>query len=127
MTDSPPDPPILNYATPGQSPRSRWSWEGWPLASGAAYAVFTFVWGIIVCRWILDPSTRAHVDFQITTWIFAIASMALGPLVLDRAKRHRRPTWLEIICFCISLSLLLTLFTYLIFGWAAPAPRRMPG
>jgi len=125
MAEPPADPPILNYATPGQVPRR--NWEGWPLASGAAYGVFTFIWSIFVCVWILDPSTRTHMDFKIITWIFAIASTTLGPLFVNRAKRHNRPTWLEVSCFRFSMFLLLTLFTCLVFGLVVrPSPASPP-
>ena len=83
MAEPTADPPILNYATPGKAPR--WNWEGWPLASGAAYAIFTFIWSIFVYVWIVDPATRTHMDFKIITWMFGIASTTVGPLFIARA------------------------------------------
>jgi hypothetical protein len=88
---------VLDYATP--VPRPRRNWEGWPLASGAAYAVLTTIWLIFVCVWLLDPATRPHLDFKIVTWTIGIICTALGPPLVARGRRHHRPIWLEVSCF----------------------------
>ena len=88
-------------------------WQGWPLASGAAYAVVTGVWAFI---WFFlgidfDPLPWQRVPLAVALMIWApVHTLAAVPL-LRRARKYGRPIWLEVICLVISICCLLGVIT----------------
>jgi len=94
------------------------SWEGFPLASGAIYAVITVAWAFF---WIpFGPGYYGvpwhSVLFRTVIIVWAPAHALAALPLIRRARRHGRPFWLEAVCMLISLWCLVSMA-----GWMSTA------